>query len=127
MTADPNYDILAHTYDQAQPDEFGPSVGFNDRPGVPCLKTSPSEYMGFFTTLAGVNLSSGGSQPKYEALTSFAWNTTFDGRSTGSANGLSSIDVGGPVVDGTGGIFNVVDVPIEDMPVDVKQVLAQQG
>jgi len=84
----------------------------------------PGDYIGFFTTLVGVKTPVGVSPPDYTALSSFAWYTTYTD-STGGVGRLSNVDP--PTNPGTGGIFNASVVGTDDLPLDIRQLLVQNG
>jgi hypothetical protein len=112
---------------------------FKDIPFNPCLPGngptgSATEYWGFVTTLVGVrnpigNIGGliGGTQPvNFTPLASFTWNTTYNGAG-GGASGVRSLNLDAPLTAGTGGVFNVVDLGTQDLPLAIRQMLTQAG
>lgn len=96
---------------------------FQDRPFEPSL--APSDYIGFVTTLVGVTTPLGTLPTKYDTLKSFLWYTTYNGSIGGGVGARSNIAP--PTTPGTGGIFNVQLVDTQDLPVDVRSQLIQEG
>jgi hypothetical protein len=103
---------------------------FHDQPLMPCLPgsspTNSSDYWGFVTSLMGV-LTPIGTQPSiYIPLNTFFWNTTNNGVA-GSVFRVKTKNVGPPVTGGTGGIFNVATIDVNDLPPAIRQQLLKAG
>jgi len=126
FSLNPGFDIAGAA--AGGPQGLFPTANFRDSPSLSCLPgntpSQSSEYWGFFTSLVGVKnpIGGGGQPPNYTVLASFAWNTTYNNKS-GLVRTLSLDPVGG----GSGAIFNVADIDINDAPLEVRQLLLQTG
>ena len=109
-----------------------------DSPTEPCLNDKsnpnykPGEYMGFSTTLVGVNSGLDVTPSKHSVpLASFVWYSNFDGTAgavtPGSPRPWSW--PGATVNDGsgTGGVFNMSQVDVNSLPLAVRQTLFNAG
>lgn len=96
----------------------GANLNFQDRPHADQL--GQSDYIQFFTSLVGVPVGSSSPTP----LASFFWS---------SNNHIAGLAIGTRLADsgssgsGSGGIFNVMPLNPEDLPVSVRTLLIQSG
>jgi hypothetical protein len=99
---------------------------FYDQPMDECLPGSPPDYFGFLTTLVGVNTPIGAQSPNFTPLAAFVWHSTYNAKG-GGISGISESNFGPPVSGGTGGVFNVATVNVNNLPNAVRQQLIQAG
>jgi hypothetical protein len=83
-----------------------------------------ADYRGFLTTLVGVKTAVGHYPPQFDLLASFAWNSNFNG----SVGGVSYLKNLLPPTDAkAGGIFNIQNVTLDDLPSDFRKELIGLG
>ena len=121
-------DFLPYYWDEQpffNPDNFldtkienGTQLDFGDHAHSSLL--GPSDYIQFATTLVGVK-GPEGILSKSSPLATFTWSTN------NQIAGTSNLAGSDPVDSGTGGIFNVQIVQIDDLPVTAREVLIQAG
>jgi hypothetical protein len=112
----------------------GQTAVFQDSPKNTCMGdntslnlSDPAKYIGFSTTLAGVLNGAGVGPailpPRYDALASFVWHSTY----TGSVGGITTASDFTPPTGGTGGIVNVSVINPADLSETTRALLVQSG
>jgi len=101
---------------------------FYDQPQQPCLPGTPPDNEGFLTFLVGVASPVGFLPPSYVVLNGFSWYTTFNGFLPPSGGIVVSSDKPPRTgTGGSGGIFNVADVDVSNLPPSIRQQLVRDG
>lgn len=98
---------------------------FYDQPQEACIKGA--DYMGFVNTLVGVKTGVGQLPSTSDALTTYVWNSNYNG-TTGGVKRDSLPPWETPYdPNATGGIFNVAPVDVNSLPLNVRQLLVDNG
>lgn len=95
------------------------ALDFLDQPTEPKLRSG--ERLEFTTSLVGIPIAGGG----LDVLNTFTWSSDY----TGSSGRVSrTLDPNGFETGGIGGVFDVrADIPVEDLPLDVRRLLVDLG
>ena len=98
---------------------------FYDQPQEACI--TGSDYMGFVNTLVGVKTGVGQLPSTSDALTSYVWSSNYNGKIGGvKRESLPSWET--PYdPNATGGIFNVAPVDVNSLPLNLRQILVDNG
>jgi len=98
------------------------TASFYDNPKMNCSVDS-DDYLQFLTYLVGVRTPVGVVPPDYDVLNGFVWFSNYYKRTGGVY--LSNIDP--PSSGGSGGVFNVANVDVTNLPPNLRQQLIQAG
>jgi hypothetical protein len=100
------------------------TISFADQPANDCLTATTPDYVSFLTFLVGVSSPVGSAPPSYVVLNGFAWSSNYN-LLTGGVTVFRAAPP--PLTGGTGGIFNVADVDIDNLPPSIRQQLIRDG